>query len=450
MPRQFSAILFKPFYRFLEGQALSGIILLMAAAAAVIMANSSYAHQYESFWHWPLGFQFGEWQIKNSLHFWINDGLMAVFFLMVGLEIKRELLVGELSTPRKAALPVMAAVGGMLVPVVLYVALNLTQSNEALRGWGIPAVTDIAFTIGVLALLGSRIPLALKVFVTALAIVDDIGAILLIALFYSSQIHLSALGGMVLILAILLLLNRRGIYNILPYYILGFALWLATLASGLHATIAGVLLAAVIPAQSRIQPVAFEQHARAILHHFSQAHPSPKKSIMLTNEEQQNSLQELENLCDELQSPLQQLEHVLQPLSNFVILPLFALANAGIILPSWQEVPAALSNSSTLGIVAGLLLGKQLGIAAFSWLAVKLGWADLPEGIRWPQLYGAAILCGIGFTMSMFISALAFTDRAMLLAAKIGILLGSLLSAVIGALVLKCVLRPLPSSEPKP
>lgn len=427
-------VLFMPFIKFLQLQAASSILLLVATLVALAWANSPFAASYESLWHTPLTIGFGSLVFKESLHFWINDGLMALFFLVVGLEIKRELLVGELSSPRQAALPIFAAIGGMLVPALLYMLLN-PPGSEFFRGWGIPTVTDIAFAIGVLTVLGTRAPLGLKVFLTALAIVDDLGAILLIALFYSGNLNLQYLVLAALVLGLMLVLNRSKIDRPAPYLILGLVLWVAILKSGLHATIAGVLLALMIPAKGTINPVGFYQEGHSILERFREAGISKDNSLILTNHEHQASVQALEDLCEAVQAPLQQVEHALHPWVSFLILPLFALANAGVSIPT-GNLGASLLHPITVGIIVGLFLGKQLGITLFSWLAIRLKWAVLPLGVTSRQIYGVSFLGGIGFTMSLFISVLAFEQQQFVSDAKIGILLASLLSALAGIFIL--------------
>jgi NhaA family Na+:H+ antiporter len=361
---------------------------------------------------------------------------MTLFFFVVGLEIKRELLVGELSSVRKAILPIAAAIGGLVCPALVFYALN-PAGTPYTAGWGIPTVTDIAFAIGILAILGSRAPLGLKVFLTALAIADDLGAILMIALFYSAGIQAGSLltAGVVLLGAFVL--NRMEVDRPLPYAVLGIVLWASILQSGIHPTIAGVLLALMVPAQSRIDARGFHIEAQAQLERFRQAGVgySEADRFMLTNEGHQSSVHALDRLVDAVETPLQQFEHALQPWVNFIILPLFALANAGVQLKP-ELITDALTNSLTLGIILGLFFGKQIGITLFAWLSVRLKLADLPSGVSWRQIHGASVLGGIGFTMSVFITLLAFTQPEQIAFAKLGILIASGLSAVIGCLLL--------------
>lgn len=440
MSGRLKRILFKPFHYFFQLQASGGILLIVATVFALLWANSVWADTYEAFWQLPLGLHFGALGFVHSLRFWINDGLMALFFLVVGLEIKRELLVGELSTRKKAVLPFMAALGGMVFPAVLYVFVTGLSHPNLMPGWGISTVTDIAFALGVLAILGDRVPLGLKVFLTALAIIDDLGAILLIALFYSQSLQLDYLWLILGLLLLLFILNRFRIHHPVFYCLLGLLLWLAVLQSGLHATIAGVLLALAIPARSRINPDEFYNQATANLQRFHQANRAPDTGMMLTNEEHQASVQALETACESVQSPLQKLEHGLHPWVSYGILPLFALANAGVSLP--QNSPLqAIMNPVAFGVILGLFLGKQLGITVFAWLAVRVGWAELPQGVRWPLIYGASILGGVGFTMSLFIAVLAFQDAEQVINAKMGVLLASLISGLVGVAVLWWLLR---------
>jgi NhaA family Na+:H+ antiporter len=382
------SVLVKPFQRFLQIETAGSALLLLATVGALSWANMGWGTGYDAFWHTALRLGFADFQISQPLQFWINEGLMTLFFLLVGLEIKRELVAGELSSPQQARLPILGALGGMVVPAGLYVLLNPPGSAYA-WGWGIPTVTDIAFAVGALTLLGKRVPIGLKVFLTALAIVDDIGAILIIALFYSQGIHLGFLAWAAGIVLLAALVNRLGGNRLWPYLVLGFPLWLALLNSGIHPTIAGVLLAFTIPA-------------------------SAKWGAGQTG-----------------QAPLQRLEHTLQPWVTYGVLPLFALANAGVHIP-WQGLSHVLQQPLPLGIIAGLFLGKPLGITLAAWVAVRAGWAKLPTQVSWPQIHAAGVLGGIGFTMSVFITLLAFREPSQTALAKLAILLASGLSALVG------------------
>ena len=421
----------RPFQDFANKQSSGGVLLIAATVIALVWANSPWAESYTNLWHTKMTVALGDFSVSKDLTHWINDGLMAVFFLVVGLEIKREVLVGELSSVRGAALPVAAALGGAVVPALIYAAIN--AGTEGAAGWGIPMATDIAFALGVLALLGERAPVALKVFLTALAIVDDIVAVLVIALFYTSEISWGALGVGGVFLTALVVANLIGVGRTLVYALLGIGLWLAFLLSGVHATIAGVLLALTVPAISFINPGAFLERSRYVLDRFEKA--GEQGESVLSNEERQAALHALNNAAYELEPPLHELEHALHPWVVFAIMPIFALANAGV--PLGGGIADALTSPVSLGIVAGLVIGKQLGITLFAWLAVKGGISELPEGIRWRHVYGAGWLAGIGFTMSLFISDLAFSDGSLVEAAKLGILVASLIAGVVGWTILR-------------
>jgi NhaA family Na+:H+ antiporter len=416
------------FNLFVRQEAFGGILLLAAVAASLIWANSGAAHSYETVWQTELAFAFGNWRLAMPLHEWINDGLMAVFFFVVGLEIKREVLVGELSRPRQALFPIAAALGGMLAPALIFLAFN--AGGDGRRGWGIPMATDIAFALGVLALLGKRVPTSLKVFLTAVAIVDDIGAVIVIAIFYSQGLSWGALAFAAVILFALLLLNRAGVDNPLPYALLGIVLWLAVLASGIHATIAGVLLAACIPTFQRIDGPSFVKRAQGFLDAFAKASPGH----ILGNREQQEALEGLETVTDYVASPLQQLEHAFHPWVTYLIMPVFALANAGVHLPA--NLTSVAVDPVTLGVLFGLVFGKQLGIVLAPLALTRLGVISRPRGLGWSQIYGAGWLGGIGFTMSLFVTHLAFGEGSLAINAKVGVLAASAVAAVGGSLVL--------------
>ncbi len=389
---------------FLRSEALGGYVLMAAALAALIIANSPAAPLYFDALGTKLGFQTGPVVLRETVLHWINDGLMAVFFLLVGLEIKREVLDGQLRGAARIVLPGIAALGGMLVPALIYVLVNL-GNPDTLRGWAIPAATDIAFALGILALLGSRVPTSLKIFLTALAILDDLGAIVIIALFYTSQLNVFALVMAGALLVCLLCLNRAGVLRLTPYLLIGAVLWYFVLKSGVHATLAGVALALTIPLRPRNagQP---------------QAH-----------------------------SPLHDLEHALHKPVALLIVPVFGFANAGVSFAGMGL--DSLAQPVPLGVALGLFLGKQLGVFGFAWLAIKTGVASLPRHASFTQLYGVALLCGIGFTMSLFIGALAFTDAATVDATKIGVLTGSLASAVAGFLLLRLCGKPVEAAAPR-
>jgi NhaA family Na+:H+ antiporter len=378
-----------PIRNFIKLESGGGLLLILAAAVALILDNSPLSWLYDRLLEIPLAFQLGTFVLQKPLLLWINDGLMAIFFLLVGLEIKREILDGELSTRAKAALPVFAAAGGMVAPALVFTALNW-GNPDSMRGWAIPTATDIAFVLGILSLLGTRVPLPLKVFLTAVAIIDDLGAILIIALLYSSDLSWAFHGAALICTIALFALNRAGVTRYAPYMLVGVVLWVCVLKSGVHATLAGVVLAMAIPIRSKDNP----EH-----------------------------------------SPLRDLEHSLHPWVAYMIMPLFAFANAGVPLAGFRL--ADLVKPLTLGISLGLFIGKQAGLFVAARLAVALGLADKPEGTSWLQVYGAGLLAGIGFTMSLFIGTLAYPDVDHAARVRIGVITGSLLSGVCGYLVLR-------------
>lgn len=421
------------FQEFVQLEASSGILLIAAAAVALGWANSPWSDSYFSLWHTDLTVGVGGSILSIPLLDWVNDGLMALFFLVVGLEIKREVLAGELASPRRAALPIAAALGGMMIPAIIFVVFNAGKGS--LSGWGIPVATDIAFTLGVLALLGRRVPIALKVFFTALAIVDDLGAVLVIALFYTTDIAWVSLLIAALLLVGLIALNRAGVRRALPYTLLGIGLWAALLYSGVHAAIAGVLLAMTIPARSGIvDRRAFSEAIHKALEQYEQACCANEGDGIAAGE-RQAAAQALEAASERAESPLQRLEHALHPWVSYIILPVFALANAGVMLSG--DIGGILLSPLALGIIGGLVLGKSLGISVFSWLAVRLGIAEVPDGVSWRHILSASLLAGIGFTMSLFIAELAFDDPALLDTAKIGIIAASLIAGLGGALLVR-------------
>ena len=386
---------------FLRMESAGGIVLMAAAALALIAANTGAAGLYAYFIETPVEIRVGGLQIAKPLFLWVNDGLMAIFFFLVGLELKREFLEGELSQPANVMLPAIGAVGGMIVPVAFYIALN--QGDEAaMRGWAIPAATDIAFALGILSLLGSRVPVSLKVFLVSLAIFDDLGAIVIIAIFYSADLSANALLVALVCLAVLAVMSWRGVMSVTSYVFVGLIMWTAVLKSGVHATLAGVALAAFIP---------------------------------------------MRDPDDERHSPLRELEHDLHQVVAFGVLPMFAFVNAGIDLGGVGF--SDLMHGVPLGIAAGLFIGKQLGIFSLCFLAIKLGLARLPDGAGWGGLYGVSVLCGVGFTMSLFIGSLAFENKifeqSMVFDERLGIILGSLLSGIVGYIVLHLTL-PKPAS----
>ena len=410
-------------------------MLLASTAIALFWANSAWADGYHHLWETPVTLGAPGFGLTLTLHDWVNDGLMAVFFFLVGLEIKREVLVGELATRRTATLPVAAALGGMVVPALLFAMLN--HSGPGSAGWGIPMATDIAFALGILALLGDRVPGGLRVFLAALAIADDLGAVLVIAIFYTSALNLSALAGAGAVMFALFLLYRAGARRPFTYALLGIVLWVFVLKSGIHATIAGALLAMMIPARTRINEPDFLANAEASIEAFRAA--DMPGTTVLSNPGHQQALLRLEMAVDAVQAPLQRMERSLHGVVAFVVMPIFALANAGVTLGS--ELVQSARSPIAIGIALGLLLGKPVGITLASLLAVKSGLADLPGGVVWRHIFGVSFLGGIGFTMSLFIAGLAFPDIAVLDVAKIGIFAASICAGIIGFLLLRSAVR---------
>ncbi|MCF6272188.1 MAG: Na+/H+ antiporter NhaA [Rhodobacteraceae bacterium] len=417
-----------PFEEFLHRQTTGGFLLMGMAVLAMVLANSDFATLYNGMLKTYISIGVGDWSLKMSAQHWINDGLMALFFFVVGLELKREFLVGELSSPRNAILPIGAAIGGMVVPALAYLAIN--PSGDAAIGWGIPMATDIAFAIGAMALLGSRVPPALITFLVALAIVDDLGAVMVIALFYTETLSLGPLaisGGM---LAILVVFNLSGIRNPYPYFGIALLMWYFMLLSGVHATLAGVIGAMTVPAMPKYDPARFSANVRDIMQRFDASHKEGK-SIM-TNIQLRTQVQALENSVFRVETPLQRLEHIWHMPVAFLVIPIFALANAGIPV-EFGNIGGILGNPVLLGVSAGLILGKFVGITGICWLMLKFGIADLPKDTSFSQIAGVSLLAGIGFTMSIFVAQLAFSDQPeMLLMAKTGILGASLIAGISG------------------
>ena len=425
-----------PFLRFARLEASGGILLLFATAAALLWANSPWEASYHTLLYTPVSVGFGKYTLEQDLHHFINDGLMCIFFFLVGLEIKREILTGELSSAKRAALPFAAALGGVVVPSLIYFALN--RRSQAVNGWAIPMATDIAFALGVLALLGKRVPITLKVFVTALAIVDDIVAVLIIAIFYTSGISFKSLIAALVGVGASFLANRLGIRKPLVYAVIGVFVWLAMLKSGVHATVAGILLAFTIPAEASLGVSEFLKSGREVLQRIADI----SEGDLDARHRQEGAAYELERQRERLLTPLWRIEHGLQPWVSLVIMPVFALANAGVHVLG--KVLPALMSTAGLGVGLGLWIGKPMGIMLFSWVAVRSGLASKPDTLSWPRLLGAGCLCGIGFTMSLFIATLAFLDTSFLDVSKIGTLAASLAAGLGGSLVL---MRTTPSRE---
>ena len=423
--------------RFIHSEVTGSIILLACTIIALVWANSPWADTYFHLLHTKVGVSWGDVTFRLSLHHWINDGLMAVFFFVVGLEIKRELAVGELSSFRKAALPVAAAVGGMIVPAVLFAAFNF--SGAGARGWGIPMATDIAFALGVLAMFGNRVPVGLKVFLTALAIADDLGAVAVIAVFYTETIAWGSLLTAAALLLLLLVVIHAGVRRRGILYLLIMGVWFAVFASGVHATVAGILLAMIVPVRPRVDPRQFVDETEERLGRVKEVDVSTDS--LFRDREHLEVLADIHTRAADALPPGLVLEHYLHPAQVWLILPLFALANAGVTI---GDLMAVLGSPVSLGIIAGLVVGKPVGILFMSWIAVKSGSGELPEGVTWGHLVGAACLGGIGFTMSLFISDLAFADALIIATAKVGILAASLASGIVGFALLA---RSLPGSR---
>ncbi len=435
--RAFDRVL-TPFEEFVHRESTAGLLLMATAVLALVAANSPLAAWYEHLRHLPVGLSVGGWTLEKTLHHWINDGLMTLFFFVVGLELKRAFLVGELAEPRQAVLPILAALGGMLVPALLYFLLN--ASGDEARGWGIPMATDIAFALGTIALLAGRVPQSLIMFLVALAIVDDLGAVVVIALFYTDELVVRHLVEAGVLTGLLVVMNRIGVRTPLPYFLLGLLLWLALLKSGVHATLAGVITAFTIPAIPRFDPRAFRTRMQTLLDRFGRL--VEEDPNVLRNVDMKGTVQTMENGILGVETPLQRLEHGMHGWVAFLVLPVFAFFNAGIPI-AFDQLGSALVQPVTLGVVAGLLAGKFLGIAGITWLAVRLGIARLPQGTHMVQLVGVALLGGIGFTMSIFIAELAFAHQpALVLQAKLGILAASLVAGVGGYLWLRLVSAP--------
>lgn len=425
--RAFSHVL-TPFEAFIHRQTTSGLLLMGTAVIALFLANSSLADAYLHFIHTPVNLNIGSWGINMSLHHWVNDGLMALFFFVVGLELKREMMVGELSDLRQAALPIIAAIGGMAVPALIYLAFN--PEGDAARGWGIPMATDIAFAVGVLVLLAGRVPKALITFLVALAIADDLGAVLVIALFYTQDLALNWLMAAFVLLALLLTLNFAGIRKIMPYFIIALLLWYTLLQSGVHATLAGVLGAFSVPARSKYDPNLFIERIKTQLEHFITNRQ--QDDTLMTNEKLYSVVQNIEESVKGVQTPLQQLENSWHLPVAFIVIPIFALFNAGIPI-QFNSLSETFTHPVMLGVTFGLLFGKFIGITGACWLALRLGIGQLPSGTRFSQIAAVSVLGGIGFTMSIFIAELGFANQPeYLLMAKTGVLAASALAGLLG------------------
>ncbi|AWV96800.1 Na+/H+ antiporter NhaA [Arcticibacterium luteifluviistationis] len=435
--KEIASIVLSPFERFLKRQSSAGILLLIAAIVAMIWSNSSYAAMYFDIWEYEFTLGIGSFRVSESLLHWVNDGLMAIFFFVVGLEIKREVMAGELSTIKDVVMPLTAAIGGMLVPAIIF--LLVVGNSEMAKGWGIPMATDIAFSLGILSLLGPKVPIGLKVFLTALAIVDDIGAILIIAFFYSSDIQWVYLQAAAGFFVLLLVFNYFDLRMLSLYIFVGFFAWFCFLKSGVHPTVAGVLVALTIPARRKIRMDDFIEETKSSLTKFENAE-WPDSNVVL-GKKQISAVDRIAKSAKKVQSPVQSLENSLSDFTANLVMPIFALANASIVIVGNEF---NLLDKVTLATGLGLLVGKVLGVSLFSWLSVRFGWAKLPKGVNWIQIVGVGFLAGIGFTMSLFITNLAYTDAGVINASKIGIVVGSIVAGAIGFVILKINFRKRP------
>jgi NhaA family Na+:H+ antiporter len=428
-----------PIDSFMKLETSSGIVLVICIVVAMVWANSPWSAAYEHLFHTPIHLKIGNFELKNSFLHWINDGLMVIFFFVIGLEIKRELVVGELSTPRKAALPIFAAAGGMIVPALIYIAFNLGGPGES--GWGIPMATDIAFAVGILVLLGKRVPFPLKVFLLALAIVDDLGAVLVIAFFYTEKLYPGSLGMAIALMGLMVLMAKAGVRQVWAYVCIGVFVWLGFLKSGVHSTIAGVALGFITPLTAWFPKPDLKANLNDIMTKFNLAidrdiaNDETGAQVDSTDFETNEVLEEIEFLAKEGEAPLNRLIHALHPWVSFLIMPLFALGNAGVHVDI-SSLTAFVSNPVGIGVALGLFVGKPIGIILFSFAAAKLNLGSLPNRVTWPQLFAVGMLGGIGFTMALFVSSLAIRQPDLSTFSKMGILCGSLFSAVIGSAIL--------------
>jgi len=419
-----------PLEEFIHRQTTSGVLLMLCAIIALYLANSQWNEAYRHILETPFTIGLPDFQLSKSLHHWINDGLMALFFFVIGLELKREILVGELAELKHALFPIIAAVGGMLVPVLIYLSIN--PGEPTFDGWGIPMATDIAFALGTLALLGKRIPKNLLTFLVALAIVDDLGAVLVIAVFYTETINVQALMVTSIILGLLIVLNRGGIRHPLPYILFGVVLWIAMLKSGVHATLAGIFLAFTIPMQPKYDPGRFLLHINEMIVQIKHAYQ--REENIIKNDELRSRVHALGAGVQLVQAPAQIMERTMHLPSAYIIIPIFSLANAGIPI-EWGSLGNIVTHPVSLGVMLGLVIGKLIGIAGFTWLAVKLGFTALPQGLNFKHIIGVGLMGGIGFTMSIFIAELGFAHSPDdLLMAKTGILFASAIAGITGFL----------------
>lgn len=420
----------EPVRRFIEDSTTSGILLFSSAVVAILLSNSPWSQEFHDLWEIDFSIGFNGHVISKSLHHWINDGLMAVFFFVIGLELKREIVAGELNNPKQAVLPILAALGGMAFPAFFYLIFNSTGPTS--HGWGIPMATDIAFALGVLHLLGNKVPISLKIFLTALAIVDDLGAVLVIAFFYTSEIDFISLSTGLGFLVVLIISNLLGVRNTVYYGIIGIGgVWLAFLMSGVHATIAAVLAAMTIPANVKVDEEEYVSGLRKLLHYFELENANGKPTV---TDNQLHILDNIQDLSKKALTPLQRLEHNMHPLVSFIVMPIFALSNAGIEFSG--DFFSQIASPVFFGVFFGLLVGKVIGVAGLTSALVHLKWVSLPKGMTRRHLLGAGFLASIGFTMSLFIGGLAFIDKGYIEQAKIGVLVASVTGGIIGFLIL--------------
>lgn len=420
-----------PLQKFINNSTTSGIVLFSSAFLAIIISNSPWAKQFHDLWELEFSIGFDGHFITKNIHHWINDGLMAIFFFVVGLELKREIVGGELKKPKNAILPITAAIGGMIFPAIIYLVFN--PSGETSDGWGIPMATDIAFALGILYLLGDKVPLSLKIFLTALAIVDDIGAVLVIAFFYTSDISMISLATGAIFLVILIVSNLIGVRNTVYYAIIGIGgLWLAFLMSGVHATIAAVLAAMTIPADVKVTEKNYVEKMNTLINKFK--NEKPNKSTTVTNH-QLHIIEDIRMYSKEALTPLQRLEHIMHPFVAFLIMPIFAFSNAGVSLSG--DVFSQISSTVFFGVFFGLIIGKLMGVFGVVYILLKLKWVKLPDGMNKLHLLGVGFLASIGFTMSLFIGGLAFVDKTYIAEAKMGVLFASILASIAGYFIIK-------------
>jgi len=419
-----------PIQKFIKAESFSGVLLFVSMVLALVLSNSPIRDYFSAIWDYKVGITSDNFELVKPLILWINDGLMAIFFFLIGLEIKREILLGELNSLKKAALPIFAAIGGMLIPLSLFLVLN--NNSETINGWGVPMATDIAFTLAILKLLGNKVPLSLKIFLTAFAIIDDIGAVLVIAIFYTADISWILLLFAGILFSVLYVLSYLRIYNKAVLLIFGFTIWLLFLKSGVHPTVAGILLAFAVPIRQRISEFRYAQKLENNLKRLTAYNNTNKLPVL--SKSQIAEIDNLEEWTNKVQSPLQHLEHRLHYWVAFLIMPIFALSNAGVYVSSDMVVDL----SFALNIAASLFIGKALGVSLFSYLSIKLKVAELPKQTTFIDIIGVAILSGVGFTMSLFIGGLAFNNNDVFMnSAKIGIIVGSVVSGVVGYIVLR-------------